>query len=349
MRSPDDLPGPTGAAIFHLHPLSRCNLECGHCYSDSSPRATAVLSRDQACGAVLQAAAWGYRRLAISGGEPLLYPWLDEVVALGTDCCMQTSLITNGLLVSHKDHLATLRHIGAVAVSVDGLATSHNALRNHPRAFSGALGSLATLRDAGIDFSVVCGVGKHNLHEIDALAELACQAGASALQLHPLTLSGRGAALADALLDEHGANLLYLAGLLLAGRYQGRLGVHVDLLHRRSVLARPSLIYAGDDNGDDDAFPASLLGVLVLEPDGTLNPLCYGFAPGYRLGNIHQQPIDALWRPWRRHGYARLLGLGRRVFDGLRQGEGPSLFNPSDLLRRAAQREPHSLTVYHHQ
>lgn len=330
--------GPTGAAVFHLHPLRRCNLECGHCYSNSSPQATDCLSLEQVSAAVRQAAVWGYERLAISGGEPLLYPWLDEVVSLGADLGMKTALITNGLLVSQRQNMDILRRIDTVAVSIDGLSASHDAMRQRPRAFASVLRALDMLRSAGIDFSIICGVSNDNLDETEELAALACQAGAQALQLHPIAAAGRARHnLTHALLGDEDATLLYVSGQLLGAEYAGRMGVHTDLVHRQTVAAHPAIIYACDHAPDPgNALPADLLGVLVLEPDGVVNPVCFGFSPFYSLGNILQQPLAGMWQPWLQSGYQRLGNLGHHLLAEIKQDAGPAVFNPSDIMCRAS-------------
>ncbi|MCE3604343.1 radical SAM protein [Massilia sp. P8910] len=332
--------GPTASAIFHLHPLRRCNLACAHCYSDSAPHAAGLLTFEQAAGAIRQAAAWGYTRLAISGGEPLLYPWLADVVALAKDCGMRTALISNGLLVPHRGNLDILRKVDTVAVSIDGLGATHDALRRRPRAFAGVLHSIRLLADAGIGFHIICGVSGENLDDIDDLAALACDQGAAALQLHPISAAGRAlTTMPDAVLGPDDANLLYLAGTVLAAAYAGKMGVHTDLVHRNSVLARPCMLYArAADGGEADARPADLLGVLVLEPDGTVNPVSFGFGPLYGLGNILEQPLGSMWEPWLGDGYRRLVRLGRGLLDELAAPSAPSVFNPSDVLRLASHR-----------
>ena len=278
-------PGPIADAVFHLHPLRRCNLACGHCYSNSTPRATDMLAFEPVAMAIRQAAAWGYTRLAISGGEPLLYPWLSEVVALAAECGMRTALITNGLLVAQKDNLAILRRIDTVAVSIDGLGVAHDRLRQRARAFADVLRALALLADAGIDFHIICGVSSDNL----------------------------------------------------ATAYQGRMGVHTDLVHRSYVIAQPSLIYAAaDSEARHDARPADLLGVLVLEPDGVVNPVSYGFGSLFTLGNLLEQPLESMWAPWLDAGYCKLSHLGRKLLTDLLAGSGAAVFNPSDVLRHAS-------------
>ena len=331
-------PGPIADAVFHLHPLRRCNLACGHCYSNSTPRATDMLAFEPVARAIRQAAAWGYTRLAISGGEPLLYPWLSEVVALATECGMRTALITNGLLVAQKDNLAILRRIDTVAVSIDGLGVAHDRLRQRARAFADVLRALALLADAGIDFHIICGVSSDNLDDIEDLAALAFDRGATALQLHPVSAAGRArTGMADAILGSDDAHLLYLSGMLLATAYQGRMGVHTDLVHRSYVIAQPSLIYAAaDSEARHDARPADLLGVLVLEPDGVVNPVSYGFGSLYSLGNLLAQPLESMWAPWLDAGYCKLSHLGRKLLTDLLAGSGAAVFNPSDVLRHAS-------------
>ncbi|MES2019594.1 MAG: radical SAM protein [Pseudomonadota bacterium] len=332
--------GPTAGAILHLHPLRRCNLACGHCYSDSSPHATDMLAFETVARAIRQAAAWGYERLAISGGEPLLYPWLADVVALATEYGMQTALITNGLLVAQRENLSILRRIDTVAVSIDGLGGAHDTLRRRPRAFADVLRTLAQLADADIGFHIICGVSRDNLDDVEELAALACERGAAALQLHPISAAGRArAGMADAVLGADDANLLYVAGMLLAAAYDGRMGVHTDLVHRRCAIARPDMIYAAPRGGaDDGARPADLLGVLVLEPDGAVNPVSFGFAPPYRLGNILERPLGSMWQPWLGEGYRRLCHLGQQMLVDLIAPPGVAVFNPSDVLRLASHR-----------
>jgi MoaA/NifB/PqqE/SkfB family radical SAM enzyme len=332
--------GPTATPTLHLHPLRRCNLACRHCYSHSSPESADALSRPEALAAIRQASAWGYTRLAVSGGEPLLYPWLGDCLSLAADLGMETALITNGLLLARGDNLAILKQVGTVSVSIDGLDESHNALRGRPRAFSGAVEGLAMLADAGIRFGIVCGVSAANLDEVEEVAATVHRAGASTLQLHPIAQAGRARDLMpDASLSADESTLLYVAASLMAEHYAGRLQVHTDLLHQRHVLHHPSAIYARrPDEARWDTSPAQLLGVLVVEPDGAVNPVSYGFARSFGLGNLRAAPMEQLWRRWLEDGYGKLLGLGRALMDELQQGRLPVVFNPSDMLRARSHR-----------
>ncbi|GGY97210.1 hypothetical protein GCM10007388_33610 [Pseudoduganella plicata] len=334
-------PGPVGEPTLHLHPLRRCNLACAHCYASSSPHATDRLEPRAALQAIRQAARWGYRRLAISGGEPLLYPWLGELVDMSAGLGMRSAIVTNGLLAGRGDKLAVLKRCDTVAVSIDGLAAAHDALRGRPRALAGVLAALDSMVDAGIHVSVVCGVSRLNASEIEEIAGIASSHGASALQLHVVSPSGRARdSMLSHLLGERGMQELYLVARVLAGLYRESMHVSVDLVHRDVVAALPGLLYGMPVSHAAQRAPAEVLGVLVVEPDGNVNPVCFGFGAAYGLGHLGSAGLAPLWTPWVAGRYERLTALGGQLWERARRREGASLLNPSDVLGQASQGPP---------
>lgn len=331
--------GPTSRPTFHVHPLQRCNLSCLHCYSESSPSATAQLSLAQLELAVRCASGWGYQVLAISGGEPLLYPWLRELLELGHYHGMTTTVVTNGLLLDRPGAISAMRCADAVAVSVDGLADTHDRLRGRRRAFDKTLTALGRLHAEGIPFAISCGVTPYNIGELDELALAVLQAGASALQLHPVELAGRAKHDAgEMVLDEEGASAFFVLAHLLREEYAGRLAIAVDAAHRVTVLANPRMLYAQSPPVMAGAQRlADNVGVLVLDPYGNLMPVTYGFGAEHWLGTVD----DDLSRIAQEYlgtggGVHKLYALGKRTFEMIRLGQSPDVFNPSDLLARAS-------------
>lgn len=333
--------GPTSQTIFHVHPLQRCNLACLHCYSDSSPAATAMLSLSQLRSAVHWAADCGYKVLSVSGGEPLLYPQLSQLLQLGRECGMATAVVTNGLLLERAGALEALRRADTVAVSVDGLSNTHDQMRGRPRAFHQVLAALGRLRGEGIAFAINCGVTPSNLGELDELAAAVLAAGASALQLHPVEASGRAnSETADLVLDDEAATAFYVLAHLLKVEYAGRLTIAVDALHRETLLAQPHMLYGRPApvlKGKQDL--ADNVGVLVLDPFGNLMPIAYGFAKPLWLGNL-EDDLGPLCRRYLAEGgeVHKLYALGQRTSDKIARGLGPDVFNPSDVLARASHR-----------
>src|SRR5512138_464387 len=83
--------------LAHIIPMRRCNLACKYCneYDDvSKPVPTEVMFRR-----VDKLAELGTSVITISGGEPLLHPELDEIIARMRHHGIVSGLITNGYLL----------------------------------------------------------------------------------------------------------------------------------------------------------------------------------------------------------------------------------------------------------
>jgi MoaA/NifB/PqqE/SkfB family radical SAM enzyme len=86
--------------LVHIVPIRRCNIDCGYCneYDKvSNPVPTAeMMARIDKLGEL------GTSVVAFSGGEPMLHPDLDKLIAHIRSLGMIAGLITNGYLMSPK-------------------------------------------------------------------------------------------------------------------------------------------------------------------------------------------------------------------------------------------------------
>jgi hypothetical protein len=118
--------------IIHLHPTRLCNLACLHCYSESDPGQRTRSIRRRSAGALEILRAEGYALMSLSGGEPLVYKPLRQVIDRAHELGFRVTMITNGLLVTERTE-SLLAELDGVAVSFDGLAETHNTGPRPPR------------------------------------------------------------------------------------------------------------------------------------------------------------------------------------------------------------------------
>ncbi|SDT26630.1 cyclic pyranopterin phosphate synthase [Paenibacillaceae bacterium GAS479] len=107
----------------------RCNLRCLYCmpeegmeFADSSE----LLSYDQIVEVVEAAAELGFKRLRITGGEPLVRPGLDGLIRRlkATSGIEEISLTTNGILLARQARALREAGLDRVNISLDTLDAS---------------------------------------------------------------------------------------------------------------------------------------------------------------------------------------------------------------------------------
>src|SRR3974390_903664 len=106
--------------MAHIIPIRRCNLSCTYCneYDDhSKPVSTDLMVRR-----INKLADLGTTIITISGGEPLLHPDLDGIIATMRRRGVMTGLITNGYLLT-ADRVKRLNRAGLdhMQISIDNV------------------------------------------------------------------------------------------------------------------------------------------------------------------------------------------------------------------------------------
>jgi Fe-coproporphyrin III synthase len=291
---------PTGIApVLQLHPTRRCNLACAHCYTSSGPAVQEELNAELLLAALDDAWALGYRQLAVSGGEPLLYARLPEVLQRARALGMLTTVTSNGMLATAKRWRALAPLVDVLAVSIDGTPSEHDAIRRRAGAFARTVANFATLRASHVTFGIIFTLTQHNVDSLEFVVRLAAEHGARSVQVHPLTLSGRAATdMATARPDA----IELGAALFAAAQLAAQLGVavHVDALTGDQLAAyREHFVPTLPVRRLTDVAP-----VLVVQADGVVVPLTHDVHPALHLGSLAERRLQALAAAWIERGGA---------------------------------------------
>lgn len=316
--------------VLQVHPTLRCNLRCLHCYSESGPdRRGGELPVPVLEAALSDAHAHGYTVAGFSGGEPLLYTGLPQVLAHARALGMTTTVTSNGMLLGSR-RLEPLREVvSLLAISVDGVPTSHDRMRDRAGAFEAMRRNLPAVRDSGIPFGFIFTLTQHNVHELDWVATFAIEQGARLLQVHPLEETGRAArALQGGRPDSMEMGMALAEARRVEAETAGQLVVHVDVASIRALRR-----LADEPPSSTGTRLADVVSPLVIEADGTVVPLQFGFARAFALGRLGSQRLDDMAAGWLAEQAGRYRTLFATAADTLDDTASVlPLVNPYDVL-----------------
>jgi MoaA/NifB/PqqE/SkfB family radical SAM enzyme len=164
--------------MAHIIPIRRCNLACAYCneYDDfSKPVATdVVISR------INKLADLGTSIITLSGGEPLLHPDLDEIIAAMRRRGVMACMITNGyLLVPERVQRLNRAGLDHMQISIDNVMPDEVSKKSL-KVLDKKLEILAEHADFHVNINSVVGGGIHNPNDALVVGRRAIQLGFSA-------------------------------------------------------------------------------------------------------------------------------------------------------------------------
>ncbi len=182
-----------------------CDLRCAHCGSSAGSPRHRELSTTEALELCEQFPALLVQEVDFTGGEPLLRKDWAEIATRLIGLGIPTNLLTNGLALT-ADTLARMKDVGisGVGISLDGLETTHDAIRNRKGSFTSVLQSIEGMQEAGLPLNVITTVNARNLRELPDLLKVLRQAGVAYWRLQPLIPMGRSLSHDDLHLDSSG-------------------------------------------------------------------------------------------------------------------------------------------------
>lgn len=246
----------------------------------------------------------GYRQLSISGGEPLLYKPLAELLACGRRLGMLTTLTSNGMLLTRERWEPLARLVDVLAISIDGRPSEHDLIRGRQGAFAKTVENFQTLRSLATPFGIIFTLTQYNVDSLEFVVRLAAENGAHRVQVHPLTLQGRAA------IELQGARpdaVELVAALVEAARLGAELGVavHVDALTLDQLL-----------NYREHVVPrrpvrslVAVAPVLIVEPDGSVMPMTHELHRTLQIGSLRNGRLSTLVSDWLAAGRGDMLAL----------------------------------------
>lgn len=264
----------------------KCNANCLHCYSNSSPDVNTgdELSTQEALSVIDQLADAGLLVLAFSGGEPILRRDWRDLVQHAVQRGLSVNVGTNGSSITPRTaHELKLFGVHSVTVSIDShKAEVHDSFRRLSGLFNHAVKAVRLLVDEGVRVVVGFTPTTVNWKDGKEVIELALRLGADAVNLSEYVPAGRGSI--DLALSPADLHSVLNEWISLRQVYQGRIqviwhdcrvGILVSELEKRN--------YVGCGAGRL---------VARICPDGTMTPCVFLPTP---IGSFRQNHFHEIW------------------------------------------------------
>ena len=164
-----------------LYSNYHCNLACSYCLTESSPRSDRrQLTPEQMLAVAGEARELGFTGLGVTGGEPMLLPWLPDTVAAMADR-LPVVVLTNGTLFPGEriERARPLAREGvAVQISLDSHLPDVNDMARGPDNFAKVVDAVPRLLALGVRVRIATTTGgPFDDPALDPLRELVVSLG----------------------------------------------------------------------------------------------------------------------------------------------------------------------------
>ena len=269
--------------------------------------------------------------VTMTGGEPLIYPHIGDLLRRIREHDMRCTVTTNGTLLARRAPDFVDQPPDIVVVSLDGPPEVHNEVRGQPRAFERAAEGIEALRSLKEErgqkdplLVINCSVTAYNYRYVERMIDIAKELGADAINFqHQWSLTRR-------MVDEHNAKF----GDFHPVSFEDLGGADpppVDLDEMAAVIGRirqraqrfpeEGLIITFHPDLDEDEVRAwyadphtwvqrrpaacAWINTEVL-PNGDVEP-CFG----YVCGNVKEKRLSRIWNSYSYREYRRRLAAAQ--------------------------------------
>ncbi|MFH1591799.1 MAG: radical SAM protein [Candidatus Woesearchaeota archaeon] len=245
----------------------------------------------------------------ITGGEPLLYPHLKEVLYYADKKRLFFGLITNGILINEeKAQWIIDSGLNFITVSIDGPNKLNNEIRGNPNAFDKAINGIALLKKhrKNKKFPIITinvTISKYNFDKIKEMVKIAEDAGVDILQFQHQWFSDNKTAKQYHLWAKNNLNLEsnFIGGFenySSLGIEVNKLKEQIEKIKSKKVFLR---VFPELTNNELNKYYASMDPVYtwrcvnpwfgtLIRPNGNVDPCI-----DYTFGNIKEESFKEIW------------------------------------------------------
>jgi radical SAM protein with 4Fe4S-binding SPASM domain len=160
----------------YLTPTRYCDRTCPYCYQGLNDRVNTEMTWEQIELVLSRVKSVNPRcRIIVAGGEPFAHSRIRDILQLISDEGFSFVILSNGTYIDLDTtlFLKSLKGLLAVQVSLDGATAETHELTRGKGHFALVTRAIRNIIDEGLPFILAPTVHNKNMHELDAIGELA--------------------------------------------------------------------------------------------------------------------------------------------------------------------------------
>jgi len=188
--------GPPTLRELKLEVTHRCPLDCLHCSSEAGPHSTRSMPFEQGMALVKQAVDMQVEEVILSGGEPLLWDGLADLVQVCSNAGVRATVYTCGNGEGIENSIRRVKDAGAQRIVFSIFAGSprmHDNVTRTAGSFRRSLRTVDLARKARLQVEFHFVPMSHNYGELPNVVRIAARKGASRVSVLRFVPQGRGA------------------------------------------------------------------------------------------------------------------------------------------------------------
>ena len=173
----------------------RCLLKCIHCSSESCTDGMPEMSFKAAASIVEQAIRMNVKRISFSGGDPLLWQNLENLIQTCCNAGLDITVYTSGVAPDNITTIKRLKTSGLNKIIFSLYAASadkHDSITLTKDSYQQTVRTIKFSKSIGLVTELHFVPMSHNYHELPAVAELASKLGVKKISILRFVPQGRG-------------------------------------------------------------------------------------------------------------------------------------------------------------
>lgn len=277
--------------------VTKCNLRCKHCfYTDEQLSDNRWFSKEEAVKFINYLVKKKIFVLSLAGGEPLLYPYLKDIISIATKNKIIVTLATNAINLNKK-MAEDLWNAGlrSMQISLEGSCPTINDSIRGNGTFKQILKGIRIAIDQGFQVLIASVILKNNYKDIENIIRLGVNEGAQGIKIQTFIEGGLG----ESNIQDIGLDLFELKKTIkhlwkIKPKWDGKFNIMLPLIPEVIEESKKSPEYFYKDSSCLGCQPG--LTTINVDPYGDLRSCGNPAEDENILGNVIETPLQEIWQ-----------------------------------------------------